>query len=61
MREIVDKHFSDNWLIPFYMGFTVDLSEAWAPYKAARTALNNTLTKANIAEVTQRSVAADRT
>ena len=26
MREIVDKHFPDNWVIAYYMGFTVDLS-----------------------------------
>jgi len=32
MREIVDKHFNDNWVIPFYMGYIVDLSEAWLPY-----------------------------
>lgn len=33
MREIVDKYFSDNWVVSFYMGFSVDLSTAWAPYK----------------------------
>lgn len=33
MREIVDKFFSDNWVVPFYMGFHVDLQDAWAPYK----------------------------
>lgn len=27
MREIVDKHFPDNWILGFYMGFTVDLIE----------------------------------
>jgi WASH complex subunit strumpellin len=32
MREIVDKHFSDNWVVAFYMGFTVDLTEMWQPY-----------------------------
>jgi magnesium-transporting ATPase (P-type) len=26
MREIVDKHFPDNWVIAYYMGYTVDLS-----------------------------------
>ena len=26
MREIVDKHFPDNWVISYYLGFTVDLS-----------------------------------
>lgn len=36
MREIVDKHFPDNWMIAYYLGITVDLSEAWAGYKAAK-------------------------
>lgn len=26
MREIVDKHFPDNWVISMYLGYTVDLS-----------------------------------
>eukprot|EP01027_Heterolobosea_sp_BB2_P007140 GEZU01010652.1.p1 GENE.GEZU01010652.1~~GEZU01010652.1.p1 ORF type:complete len:835 (-),score=235.13 GEZU01010652.1:84-2588(-) len=43
MREIVDKHFPDNWVISYYMGFTVDLSIAWQPFKAARDAIKNTL------------------
>jgi len=54
MREVVDKHLNDNWVITMYMGFTVDLSEAWAPYKAARTALGNILTKANITDLTNK-------
>jgi len=41
MREIVDKHFPDNWVISYYLGFTVDLSVAWEPYKAAK--LGNSL------------------
>ena len=43
MREIVDKHFADNWVINLYMGMTVNLIDAWKPYKAAEAALNNTL------------------
>lgn len=43
MREIVDKHFSDNWAINLYMGMTVNLIDAWEPYKSAKAALNNTL------------------
>ncbi|XP_020897630.1 WASH complex subunit 5 [Exaiptasia diaphana] len=48
MREIVDKHFPDNWVISTYMGIVVNLVEAWEPYKAAKTALNNTLDNTNI-------------
>ncbi|CAH1773129.1 unnamed protein product [Owenia fusiformis] len=50
MREIVDKHFPDNYVISVYMGMTVNLLDSWAPYKAAITALNNTLSTANIKE-----------
>jgi WASH complex subunit strumpellin len=39
MREIVDKSFSDNWMIPFYMGYVVDLTVEWEPYKAAKKAM----------------------
>ena len=39
MREIVDKHFYDNWIVPVYMGNTVDLSKWWYPYKSAWLAL----------------------
>ena len=50
MREIVDKHFPDNWVISVYMGMSVNLIEAWEPYKAAKTALNNTLEPSNLQE-----------
>ncbi|GAM16870.1 hypothetical protein SAMD00019534_000450, partial [Acytostelium subglobosum LB1] len=54
MREIVDKFFPDNWVIAFFLGFTVDLSVAWEPYKAAKTALANTTTQQNIMYQQQR-------
>lgn len=37
-------------VISIYMGITVNLVEAWEPYKAAKTALNYTLDSANIKE-----------
>ena len=36
MREIVDKHFPDNWVIQVYMGTWADLQVQWAPYDSAR-------------------------
>lgn len=37
-------------IISIYMGITVNLVEAWEPYKSAKTALNYTLDSANIKE-----------
>jgi len=51
MREIVDKHFYDNWVIPVYMGYIVDLSFWWKFYPASNAALNNTLIESNIKQV----------
>lgn len=38
-------------VISVYMGMTVNLLDAWSPYKAAMTALNNTLDQANVREL----------
>jgi len=43
MRELVDKHYSDNWVVPYYLGYYVDLTVEWQDYDAARKALENTL------------------
>uniref|UniRef100_A0A1I8NPM8 WASH complex subunit strumpellin n=2 Tax=Stomoxys calcitrans TaxID=35570 RepID=A0A1I8NPM8_STOCA len=40
MREIVDKFFSDNWVVSIYMGITVNLVDAWDQFKAAKAALS---------------------
>lgn len=54
MREIVDKHFNDNWIITLYMGWTVNIREEWARYKAANAALANTLEIESVRELVQR-------
>ena len=41
MREIVDKYFNDNWVISYYMSPPIDLLIQWAPYSAAKYALDN--------------------
>jgi WASH complex subunit strumpellin len=39
MREIVDKHFSDNWVLSIYMGYSVDILDYWKDFKSAKSAL----------------------
>jgi WASH complex subunit strumpellin len=48
MREIVDKHFPDNWVITYYLGFTADLTLVWDNYKAAKQALAQTIQANNV-------------
>ena len=43
MREITDKFFSDNWVISVYIGFHVNLMEAWESFSAAKEAIHNTI------------------
>lgn len=52
MREIVDKYFPDNWVVPIYMGYNVNLAESWEHFKAAKMALNNTLEQGNVKSYT---------
>ncbi|KAK2507270.1 hypothetical protein MC885_015223, partial [Smutsia gigantea] len=42
------------YVISIYMGITVNLADAWEPYKAAKTALNNTLDLSNVREQASR-------
>jgi WASH complex subunit strumpellin len=51
MREIVDKHFYNNWVIPYYLGYIVDLTFWWSPYRAAKMALGNILDMESIEEL----------
>lgn len=43
MKEFVEKHFADNWIINYYAGYTVDLAVAWANFESAQEALQRTL------------------
>ena len=52
MREICDKHFYDNWVLPYYMGYTIYLTDQWQPYKAAKAALANTVELQNVKDLT---------
>lgn len=43
MREICDKHFPDNWVIPIYGGQLVDLTCYWQSFPAAIKAMRNNI------------------
>lgn len=53
MREICDKHFPDNWVIPVYGGFLVDLTKYWATWPAAKKALDNNIVPARVTQLAQ--------
>ena len=57
MREIVDKHFNDNWVISKYMGQLVDLTVEWSTYPAAKAALDNVFTVTFVKDLNERNVA----
>lgn len=51
MREIIDKFWPDNFVISVYMGGVVNLIDAWEHFRAAKTALANTLELNNLRRV----------
>ena len=48
MREICDKHFPDNWVIPVYGGVLYDLEFYWASFPAAIKALRNNIVEERV-------------
>ena len=48
MREICDKHFPDNWVIPIYGGQLADLLAYWDSWPAAKKALENNIVPARV-------------
>lgn len=48
MREIVDKFYPDQWSVSLYMGHTANLIDTWSAFRAARTALGNTVAADNV-------------
>lgn len=51
MREIVDKFFPSNWVVPIYMGVTINIIDYWENFKAAKSALNNTCNNKMVREI----------
>ena len=61
IRKYVDDTYKLNYrhknvlqVISIYMGATINLIEAWEPYKAAKSALSNILQNQNIKQIAQK-------
>ena len=50
MRDIVNKHFCDNWFISYFQGYTADLFESWKKFRAAIQALERIITIEKVKE-----------
>ncbi|KAL6650689.1 hypothetical protein ACP70R_009614 [Stipagrostis hirtigluma subsp. patula] len=51
MREIVDRFFKDNWVVPIFLHFSVDLLVSWDAYKEAKLSLVSCLSPASIRDI----------
>ena len=51
MREIVDKHFLDNYIIPIYQGYLIDLTQYLGQFEASKKALNNNFNEVLLAKL----------
>lgn len=51
MREIVDKFFPTNWIIPIYMGVTINIVDYWENFKAAKQAISNVCNSKMVKEI----------
>jgi WASH complex subunit strumpellin len=58
MRELVDRHFADAWVLPWAPGHAVDLTVAWEPYRSARAALDTAVPPAAARRLAERHAAA---
>jgi WASH complex subunit strumpellin len=54
MKEIVTKHFNDNWVIVLFQGFIIDIVDYWQSCKAAKGALATAITFEKIRELSVR-------
>lgn len=51
MREIVDRFFKDNWVVPIFLHFSVDLLISWDAYKEAKLSLVSCLSPTSIRDI----------
>uniref|UniRef100_A0A0A9DY79 Uncharacterized protein n=1 Tax=Arundo donax TaxID=35708 RepID=A0A0A9DY79_ARUDO len=51
MREIVDRFFKDNWVVPIFLHFSADLLVSWDAYKEAKLSLVSCLSPTSICDI----------
>ena len=51
MREIVDRHYADGWVVACGAGLTADLLTEWEPYEAASMSMKNAVTSKAASEL----------
>ena len=51
MREIVDKHFLDNYIIPIYQGYLIDLTQYLSQFEALKKTLNNNVNEVIVSKI----------
>ncbi|XP_068618614.1 WASH complex subunit 5 isoform X2 [Battus philenor] len=51
MREIADKFFPCNWVVPIYMGVTMNLIDFWENFRAAKSSLHNTCNNKTVKDI----------
>ena len=51
MRTLVDRHFSDNWVVAWGHGSLTDLAVEWDFFRAARAALSGVVSVARARDI----------
>lgn len=53
MRTLVDRHFSDTWVVAWGHGMLTDLATEWENFRAARAALTGVVSVSRVRDIGQ--------
>lgn len=51
MRTLVDRHYADNWVVPWGLDCYTDLAVEWDSFRAARAALTGAVSVSRAKDV----------
>ncbi|KAK0425016.1 hypothetical protein QR680_008983 [Steinernema hermaphroditum] len=57
MRSIVDKFFSESWMVSLHLGLVFNVAECWEGFKAAQAAISRTTESLRVRELAESRVA----